>query len=171
MKRDIKMKKKKHHCYEVEYITLDNVNKYEDVFYCNNEYYMITEGRVATRSDCIETIEYTIEGISKNKFHNIGFADKGEPVACLFVIEGYPDNATLWIGLFLVHDKYKRKHVGTELIKDLILSLKDTNIKQIRLSVQDNNSSGLSFWKNIGFSIVDKTESESHNNFTMEYVI
>lgn len=165
------MKKIKHRYYEVESITLDNMSKYEDVFYCNNEYYMITDGRAATQSDCIETIEYSIDGVSENKIHNIGFADKGEPVACLFVIEGYPDADTLWIGLFLVHDKYKRKYVGTELIKALILSLKDTNITKIRLSVQDNNSSGLSFWKHIGFSIVDKTECENHNNFTMEYLI
>ena len=165
------MKNIEHPCYEVEPITLDNMSKYEDVFYCNHEYFMITDGRPATQSDCIQTIEYSIDGISKDKIHTIGFSDKEEPVACLSVIDGYPDTDTLWLGLFLVHSKYKRKYVGTELIKALVLSLKETDIKRIRLSVQDNNTSGLSFWKHIGFSIVAKTEGENHNNYTMEYVI
>ncbi len=165
------MNKIKHLRYEVESITLDNMSRYEDVFFSNNEYYFITDGRAATQNDCIETIEYSIDGIDKNKIHNIGFSDKGEPVACLFVIEGYPDTDTLWLGLFLVHSKHKRKHVGSELIKAIIFSLKETNIKRIRLSVQDNNLSGLSFWKHIGFSVVSKTKCENHYNLTMEYVI
>ena len=53
----------------------------------------------------------------------------------------------------------------------LIDSLKETEIKNIRLSVQDNNVSGLSFWKYIGFSVVKKTECGSFVNLTMEYVI
>ena len=83
--------------YKIEPITLDNLYRYEDVFYCNDEYYLITDGRVATKNDCIETIEYYIDGMPQNNFHNIGISDNGRPVACLFVIEGYPDTDTLWL--------------------------------------------------------------------------
>ena len=157
--------------YDAEVITLDNLCRYEDVFYCNKEYYMITDGRAATKADCVETIEYCIEGIPKNKIHNIGFSDNGVAVACLFLIEEYPNADTLWIGLLLVHNQYKRKHIGLNLINALISALKETTIKYIRLSVHDNNISGLSFWKHMGFTIVEKTDCGAYINLTMEYLI
>lgn len=89
----------------------------------------------------------------------------------MFLIEGYPCADILWLGLFLVHNKFKRKHIGSKCIKALIDSLKQTDIKCIRLSVQDNNISGLSFWQHLGFSIVAETECENFKNLTMEYVL
>ena len=157
--------------YTVESITTNTLDKYEDVFYCNEEYYMITDGHPATKTNCIETIEYCIDGVSKNNIHNIGFCNDGEAVACLFFIEGYPCADVLWIGLFLVHNKYKRKRIGSKCIKALMDSLKETPIKYIRLSVQDNNISGLSFWKHLGFSIIAETECENFKNLTMEYTL
>ena len=50
-------------------------------------------------------------------------------------------------------------------------SLKETHITRIRLSVQDNNISGLSFWTHLGFSIIAETECENFKNLTMEYVL
>jgi len=70
-----------------------------------------------------------------------------------------------------VHNKYKRKHIGFKCIKALIDSLKETSVKCIRLSVQDNNISGLSFWKHLGFSVIAETEGENFKNLTMEYVL
>ena len=157
--------------YTVEQITMNNLDKYEDIFYCNEEYYMITDGHPATKTTCIETIEYSIDDISGNNIHNIGFCNNGEAVACLFLIEGYPCTDVLWLGLFLVHNKYKRKHIGSECITSLIDSLKETSVKYIRLSVQDNNISGLSFWKRLGFSVISETECETFKNLTMEYTI
>ncbi len=155
----------------VEDITLDNINKYEDVFYCNEEYYMITDGRAATKTDCIETIEYSIDGVPKSNIYNIGFLNGEDPMACLFVIESYPKSDILWLGLFLVHNKYKRRAIGTRCINALIGSLKETNIKRIRLSVQDNNKSGSSFWKHMGFSVIETTDCGKYNNLTMEYIL
>ena len=128
--------------YTIETITLSNLGKYEEVFYCNEEYYMLTDGRVATKTDCIETVDYCIDGVEKINIHNIGFCDGENPVACMFMIEGYPEKSVLWLGLFLVHNKYKRKRIGTKFINSLIDSLKETSIRYIRLSVQDNNISG-----------------------------
>lgn len=157
--------------YAIEPITTNNLGKYEDIFYCNEEYYIITDGHPATKADCIETIEYSIDGISKNNIHNIGFCNNNEAVACLFLIEGYPCADILWLGLFLVHNKCKRNHIGSNCIKALIDSLKESPIKRIRLSVQDNNISGFSFWKHLGFSVIAESECENFKNLTMEYVL
>ena len=52
--------------YSVEPITSDNLNRYEDVFYCNTEYYMVTEGRAATKKDCEETFAISRERTEEN---------------------------------------------------------------------------------------------------------
>lgn len=44
--------------FNIELVTLNNLNKYENIFYCNKEYYLITDGYFATKQDCIDTIEY-----------------------------------------------------------------------------------------------------------------
>lgn len=44
--------------FNIELITLDNLDRYENIFYCNLEYYLITEGHPATKRDCMETIQY-----------------------------------------------------------------------------------------------------------------
>lgn len=44
--------------FNIELITLDRLNYYENIFYCSQEYFLITDGSLATRQDCIETIEY-----------------------------------------------------------------------------------------------------------------
>ena len=33
--------------FDIELITLDNLNNYERVFLCNQEYYLITDGHIA----------------------------------------------------------------------------------------------------------------------------
>ena len=157
--------------YSVEPITSDNLNQYEDVFYCNTEYYMVTEGRAATKRDCEETLEYTVEGIPGSNHHKIGFFDQENPVACLFLIEGYPENDVLWLGLFLVHNRYKRRGIGTACIQSLIEGLRETSTRKIRLSVQDNNVSGLSFWRRMGFSVIGITDCGTYHNLTMEYCV
>ena len=154
--------------YTVEKITLENLHKYEDVFYSNEEYYMITDGHSATKETCAETVEYSLDGYTQD---NIGFLLNGDAVACLFVLEGYPKNDVLWLGLFLVHNNYKRQSIGTKCINALIAAVKGTDINRIRLSVQDNNIGGLSFWKKIGFEIIDETEFGEYKNLTMEYSI
>lgn len=154
--------------YTVEKITLENLPKYEDVFYCNEKYYMITDGRPATKETCIETVEYCLDGYAQD---NIGFLFNGDPVACLFVLEGYPEKEILWLGLFLVHNKYKRQSIGTKCIKALIDAVEGTDITKICLSVQDNNIGGLSFWNKNGFAIIDETDCGEYKNLTMEYSI
>ena len=157
--------------YSVEPITNENLNQYEDVFYCNTEYYMVTEGRAATKKDCEETLEYTVEGIPGSNHYKIGFFDQENPVACLFLIEGYPENDVLWLGLFLVHNRYKRRGIGTACIQSLIKGLRGTSTRKIRLSVQDNNVSGLSFWRRMGFSVIGITDCGIYRNLTMEYCV
>lgn len=153
--------------FEVELVTLNNLNDYENIFYCNEEYYLITDGRPATKQDCIETIEYGID-FPKDTYYCIGFSLNGETVALLSVLEGYPQADTLYIGLFLMNEKYKRKSIGTKIISTVINEAFSAKFISVKLSVQDNNISGYSFWRKLGFKVTNKCNCNDFYNLSME---
>lgn len=152
-----------------ESVTQVNIEKYEHIFYCNKEYYLITEGRQATKKDCIDTINYCPNNFSRNKVLNVGGTYKGEPVAFLSILESYPEDDVLWIGLFLMDEKYKRKAIGTKIINALITATEQSSISKLRLSVQDNNIAGVKFWGKVGFKTISQCDCGHYNNLTMEY--
>ena len=152
---------------DVNIVTLDNLNEYENIFYCNEEYFFITDGRFAIKQDCIDTIEYS-QNFSDGKAFCIGFTCKNTPVAFLSIIEEYPEKETLYIGLFLVDRQFKRKGIGTKIINSLINEAFKSDYQALRLSVQDNNMSGYSFWESLGFKIIDKTKCDDFYNLSMK---
>ena len=157
--------------YFSEEITFENASRYDDVFLSNVEYFLVTDGREPTKNDCIDTVNFRIDGMGEDAFFNIGFSVDGKAIGCLFLIEGYPESDVLWIGLFIVHADHKRCGFGKKCFESLLEAYKGTEIKRIRLSVQDNNLSGFGFWKQVGFSIIDETDCGNFTNLTMEYVI
>ena len=46
--------------FNIELVTLDNLDRYENIFYCNLEYYLITEGHPAAKRDCIPSIFFIL---------------------------------------------------------------------------------------------------------------
>ena len=81
--------------FNIELVTLNRLNYYEDIFYCNQEYFLITDGRLVTRQDCIETIEYGND-FQEDMSYRIGFSLNGEAVALLCILEGYPETDTIY---------------------------------------------------------------------------
>lgn len=153
--------------FNIELVTLDNLNSYENVFYYNKEYYLITDGHFATKQDCIDTIEYG-NNFLEDICYCIGFSSNDEAIALLSVFEGYPEADTLYIGLFLMNEKFKRKSIGTKIISSLIDESFNAQYHSIKLSVQDNNISGCSFWRKLGFKTTKKSDCDNFCNLSME---
>lgn len=129
--------------FKIEPVTMDNLSTYETVFYNNKEYYCLTDGHPATRELC----EDTICGFSSYNVYSIGISRNEQGISFLSILDGYPDADTLYIGLLLVDGRFKRKSIGTSIIKALFTIATDLKYKDLRLSVQENNISGLNFWK------------------------
>ena len=153
--------------FNIELVTLNRLNYYEDIFYCNQEYFLITDGRLATRQDCIETIEYG-KNFPEDMYYCIGFSLNGEAIALLSIFEGYPEADTLYIGLFLMNEKFKRKLIGTKMINSIIDESFNAKYNTIKLSVQDNNISRCSFWRKLGFKVTQKCDCDNFCNLSME---
>ncbi len=152
---------------ETERVTKENISKYENIFYSNKDYYLITEGRPAVFMDCVETVEFTESFLSAASYC-IGFSKNNTALAFLSMFLGYPEEKTLYIGLFLVDKSFQRNSVGTDIISAVIDAGVDSGYTTVKLSVQDNNISGFPFWKKMGFNCVNKTQCEGFCNISME---
>ena len=153
----------------VEKISVNNLERYEECFYCNIDYYMITDGQPATKEICVDTIEYCPDNFPTKNIYNIGISQAGKSVCTLFLLYGYPEETTIYIGLLLVNEQFKRQGVGTKVIKALFKCFSNTTIKRFSLSVQDNNICGCKFWQSLGFKVVDKTLCDEFVNLSMQY--
>ena len=153
--------------FTVEPVTMENLSFYEGVFYSNEEYYLLTDGSPATR----ETCEDTIDNFPPYQVYSVGVSRQEESVAFLSILDGYPDVETLYIGLLLVDEKYKRKSVGTLITKAILAIASELGFKNLKLSVQDNNLSGLNFWRKMGFYEKDRCACDGFDNLSMQYDI
>lgn len=65
---------------------------------------------------------------------------------------GYPHEDTLWIGMFVIDGKERRKGVGKEVMEALCSYGKGKGWKKIGLGVYLKNWTGLRFWISLGFT-------------------
>ncbi|MBE6716443.1 MAG: GNAT family N-acetyltransferase [Ruminococcaceae bacterium] len=151
----------------IEQVTLENLIKYENIFYSNEEYYMITDGHPATKQDCVDTIEYA-KKYPLEMCYCLGVSNEQQPVAFLSLLEGYPESTTLYVGLLLIDKRFQRNSIGTRIMNAVIDDAFSSGYATIKLSVQDNNVSGYSFWKKLGFKAVKKTSCDGFYNLSME---
>lgn len=153
--------------FSIEVVTTDNMENYENIFYSNQEYFLITDGHPANKQNIVDTIEYGND-FPHGMCHCLGFSLNGVAVAFLSFFEGYPEADTLYIGLFLMDSKFKRMSIGTKIISTLIEKAFRSQYTSVKLSVQDNNISGYLFWKKLGFSLKEKTICNGFYNLSME---
>jgi ribosomal protein S18 acetylase RimI-like enzyme len=153
--------------FTVRAVTMENLSFYESIFFSNEEYYRLTDGNPATRKTC----EDTIDSFPPHQVYSIGISRQEEAVAFLSILNGYPDVETLYIGLLLVDEKYKRKSVGTLITKAILTTASELGFKKLKLSVQENNLSGLKFWRKMGFYEKDRCACDGFDNLSMQYDI
>ena len=70
------------------------------------------------------------------------------------------ENDHIWLGIAVV-EAAKGKGLGKLMIKQLIDSAYQTNIKNIRLSVDNENQAAINLYKSLGFLLLEKKESFS----------
>lgn len=64
----------------------------------------------------------------------------------IYVMERYGDIYDL-----IVESSYRRRSIGSELVKLAVEWFRSQKIERIEISVHPSNSSGYSFWKTLGF--------------------
>ena len=77
---------------------------------------------------------------------------EGVPAAVVDYVEGYPDETTGYVGLFLLDRGLHRQGVGTTLFSALEAAALETGKTRLELGCYETNGPGLSFWHKQGFT-------------------
>ena len=81
-------------------------------------------------------------------------------MAILDLIDGYPDSDTGFIGFFMMNRQLQGRQIGTRIIQELCLYLKETGLKRVLLGIDKENPQSNAFWAKNGFSVIREVEQE-----------
>ena len=73
----------------------------------------------------------------------------------------FPQEDTIYIGLFMVDVKESKKGVGSKIIEESLAAFKKEGYKKVRLAYMKGNFQSRSFWRKCGFV---ETGIEKENN-------
>jgi len=82
----------------------------------------------------------------------------GEPVA--------PTEKTIWLGI-AVAEKYTGKGLGLMMMNQLISYARQQGVKQIKLSVDNDNEKAIELYKRLGFVLLEKKETFGFYTLTL----
>lgn len=68
-----------------------------------------------------------------------------------------PAEKTIWLGI-AVSEKYKGKGLGLIMMNQLISFAKQNRVKQIKLSVDNDNTPAIKLYEKLGFKLTEKKE-------------
>lgn len=101
----------------------------------------------------------------KDKFY-VGFYKDKELVAVLDLIFNYPNSNSIFIGFFMMHKKYQRKGIGSQIVQE-ILSHIPTPYTEAHLGVASKNEIAKNFWQKNGFDFTGKEYQQPLYNVQM----
>ena len=81
-------------------------------------------------------------------------------VAIMDLIDGYPDGDTAFIGFFMMNRQLQGRQIGTSIIQELCMYLKETGLKRVLLGIDKENPQSNAFWTKNGFSVIREVEQE-----------
>ncbi len=133
--------------------------------YCIN-----VSGKPASPEDAKEIFSSIAPGKEYDDKFVFGIYLNNHLIGCIDLCRGYPDEATVIIGLLLLSEKYQRKGFGTQAHKKLEEIIKGwKNFEKIRIGVLIPNQEVLPFWKKIGYK--EKAISPyKHGNIETEVI-
>ena len=81
----------------------------------------------------------------------IGFYQEGTLVAICDLILGYPNAVTAFIGLFMMNANFQGQGIGTKIIQEMFVYLKELSFNFIQLAYVKGNPQSKAFWEKNGF--------------------
>ena len=125
----------------------------------NDQYYRYC-GKQPSRELILRDLHITPPNTSADAKYYVGFYDGEILVAILDLIDGYPDSDTAFIGFFMMNRQLQGRQIGTSVIQELYLYLKETGLKRVLLGIDKDNPQSNAFWAKNGFSVIREVEQE-----------
>ena len=106
--------------------------------------------------------------------HYLALWRDGAPQAVLDLVEGYPRERTLFVGLFFLAPGLRRQGTGREIMDAVLQAAGDAGMDSARLACLEGNPAGHAFWRAMGFGDLRRGETigeQSNPVWVMERLI
>lgn len=104
----------------------------------------------------------------KDKYF-VGFYNEDRLVAILDLITGYPNEDVAYIGWFMMNKELQGIGVGTAIIVDIMIYLKEKNFGSVKLGYIKGNSQAQNFWMKNKFNPVgNEVKTDNYTIVTMQ---
>ena len=127
------------------------------IFCRKNTLYYRYCGAETSKEQVLNDLHITPPGVDLSDKYYVGFFENTEMVAILDLIDGYPDSDTAFIGFFMMNRQLQGRQIGTSIIRELCLYLKET---AVRLAIAKGNPQANHFWKKNGFVVIKEADKE-----------
>ena len=125
----------------------------------NDQYYRYC-GKQPSRELILHDLHITPPNTSADAKYYIGFYDGDILVAIMDLIDGYPDSDTAFIGFCMRNRQLQGHQIGTSIIQELCLYLKETGLNRVLLGLDKKNPQSNAFWAKNGISVIREVEQE-----------
>lgn len=150
---------------------IDIIN--EDVFaiyQSNDAYFMMSEKRCATMDD----VKYNYHALPKcsHKIQKyfVSIQNDDEMIGVVDFLLGYPHKECIYIGLFMLHQKWQHQHIGTSVIQKIQNTMHQYGYKEIKLGVLKENKKAFCFWEKMHFQKQDETIIKNNGGNDVEVI-
>lgn len=146
----------------LETITEDLFERVLKIYDTNQEYFMISmNGKPSMESVIEDKNEIPPRSSLENKNYKLIILN-GMDIGVIDYVVNYPDEDTIYIGLFMIDGDFHRSGYGREFIEEFIPSIRSQGFNKIRLGVLDQNRTAFDFWVRMGFKVVKEMFSTIH---------
>ena len=147
--------------YSVKYLDSSDINTIYDLCSQNSIFYDYHPPFV-TKESILEDMEALPPNKAKEDKYYVGLFDENNLVCILDLIDGYPDEKTIMLGLFMMNKAYQGKGIGSAIIEELLSYLKSKGYKRVRIGVDKDNPQSNHFWLKNGFMIDNDSDRFYH---------
>lgn len=137
--------------YEVKKLGIDDIDDILNL-YKENTYYFSCFNGLPSEDLVKEDLLSLPNGKTNDDKYFIGLYLKDALICVIDLVENYPCDNEVYIGLFMINYMFQRKGIGTGIIYELIKSLSKQNFKRIKLGCLTNNLISFAFWQKNGFT-------------------
>ena len=145
--------------YAVRVLSYSDVSLIHNICKGNTIYYEHC-GRENTTEDIYNDLTITPPGKDLSDKYYVGFFCENHLIAVMDLIDGYPNDSTAFIGFFMMNIDYQGKGIGTGIITQLLVYLKQAGFKMVRLGIDKGNPQSTHFWHKNGFKEVKEVPQE-----------
>jgi len=125
---------------------------------CKNEMFYQYHPPFVTKQSIIEDMEALPSNKNYDDKYYIGFFENNVLVANMDLVLGYPTEEIAFIGLLMTNVLYQNRGIGSGIVRDVCVCLRQLRYKKVRIGVDKENPQSNSFWSKNGFRIISENE-------------